>query len=151
MRKCKGCVSISSAARYAESTDEIREKNRAYYQANKDRIGKNNSDRVNKNWSSRMSRLLSNSKGRAATQGFDHDIDFDFLVAKWQQQCGKCYYSGETLTLSGEMRVSLDRQDSSRGYTKDNVNLVCLTINYMKRDTPHEVFVRLCKKIGGLF
>ena len=43
--------------------------------------------------------------------------------------------------------ASLDRIDSSKGYTKNNVQWLHKDINIMKRDFPEEKFLFLCKQI----
>lgn len=43
--------------------------------------------------------------------------------------------------------VSIDRIDSTKGYTKDNTQLVCDIVNRMKLDLPMNEFVILCKII----
>lgn len=43
--------------------------------------------------------------------------------------------------------ISVDRIDSSKGYTKDNVQLVCDIVNRMKLDLNMSKFVELCKII----
>lgn len=151
MRKCKECCSISYAQRHAEMSEELREKNREYYHENKERVNKNRKQRRNSDWSSKIKHLLRNAEQRAKTKGWDFDLCFDFVLAKLQEQCGNCYYSGRALSLTGKEAISLDRKDPSKGYTKDNVNLVCLSVNYMKRDISHENFINLCHEVGGRF
>lgn len=56
----------------------------------------------------------------------------------WNTQNGKCALTGIQMThVRGEGRVptnmSLDRIDSDGGYTRDNVQLVCLQANMMKQ------------------
>jgi hypothetical protein len=67
-------------------------------------------------------------------------ISFEELEEVWNKQNGICPYSNIKLTLSTHTtkdpifykRASLDRIDSSKPYTKDNVEFVSLAINYMK-------------------
>lgn len=62
------------------------------------------------------------------------------LMEKWEEQEGKCAYTGikmelRTRSKESEFRLrqaSVDRIDSSKGYTRDNTEIVCLGINYMK-------------------
>lgn len=70
-----------------------------------------------------------------------HDIE-----ALYQSQRGLCYYTGIPLNLDSDTardpyRMSLDRKNSSKGYTKDNVCLCCMTCNFAKSDWPEQVFV----------
>lgn len=43
--------------------------------------------------------------------------------------------------------VSVDRIDSKKGYTRDNVQLVCMAINQMKSDLDNNTFYNLCKAV----
>ena len=47
----------------------------------------------------------------------------------------------------GKYNISIDRIDSTKGYTKDNTQLVCDIVNRMKLDLPMNEFVTLCKII----
>ncbi len=67
------------------------------------------------------------------------NIDLEYLKNLWDIQKGICPYTGITLILptytkhgSFFNRASLDRIDSSKGYTKGNVQFVALPINLMK-------------------
>ena len=43
--------------------------------------------------------------------------------------------------------VSVDRIDSNKGYTKNNVQLVCMAINQMKSDMSIEELLYFCEHI----
>ena len=43
--------------------------------------------------------------------------------------------------------ISIDRIDSSKGYIKGNIQLVCGIVNVMKSDSSEDEFLQLCKKI----
>ena len=62
-----------------------------------------------------------------------------------------CYYTGIILTLEPKQpnTISLDRIDSSLGYTKDNVMFCLVEINLMKRDYSKERFTELCKMVSA--
>ena len=47
--------------------------------------------------------------------------------------------------------VSVERLDSSVGYTKENTVLVCNAVNRMKSDFEVDDFVYFCKKNFGKF
>jgi len=59
------------------------------------------------------------------------DIDFEFLVELFRQQRGVCAYSGIPLTFEAKQdwQMSLERLDPLKGYTRDNVCLICLEFN----------------------
>jgi hypothetical protein len=44
--------------------------------------------------------------------------------------------------------VSIERINSSIGYTKDNCVLVCNVVNRMKSDIELDVFLKMCKEIA---
>ena len=77
---------------------------------------------------------------------------YDLLYVKQQS---KCALSGFPITISntidgdthGETTASLDRIDSSKGYTKDNVQWVHKCINFMKQDTNEKDFIIFCEAV----
>lgn len=46
----------------------------------------------------------------------------------------KCYYSGLTLTLEGELKLTLDRIDSTQGYTLSNTVACSKVVNDIKNE-----------------
>ena len=69
----------------------------------------------------------------------------------YEKQQGKCALSGVPIGFGTERRrntASLDRIDSTRGYTTDNVQWVHKDINIMKRDLPNDTFITLCKSVA---
>jgi hypothetical protein len=84
------------------------------------------------------------------------ELTLDDLLEQWNKQNGKCIYSGVTLTNPISTRnyynnpictASLDRVDSSKGYTKDNIQFISYSMNYMKNNMTHEQTIDLCKII----
>ncbi len=51
--------------------------------------------------------------------------------------------------LYGERTASLDRIDSSKGYTKDNIQWVHKHVNLMKHKFDQKYFVDICKLIAN--
>ncbi len=94
-----------------------------------------------------ISQMLYNATSRAKKKGFDIDIDVAFLTELLEASDYKCAVTGQTMTLlslnrkkANPFRASLDRIDSSKGYTKGNVRLVCWAVNQMKADRTEEEF-----------
>lgn len=50
--------------------------------------------------------------------------------------------------INNKYNISVDRIDSSKGYTKDNIQLICGMVNIIKYKLPQEKFIELCKKIS---
>jgi len=79
---------------------------------------------------------LRNSKNRFK----EFDLTLEDLKDIWDNQKGKCPYTGYDMLLNtynaryknNMLVASLDRIDSSKGYVKDNVEFVCVAINYLK-------------------
>lgn len=93
--------------------------------------------------------ILTNTKHRTKKLGLEFDIDKEFIEGLLIKQNNRCAYSGiEFSKTDGFTQMSIDRINSKKGYTKDNVQLVILAINYMKQDYPEDVFIELCKKVA---
>lgn len=99
-----------------------------------------------------IDKYLSNIKYRSKKKGFDFDVDPEFLTELFYSQEEKCALTGMPLQLrqtSGDFdfSASLDRIDSSKGYTKDNVQWVHKIVNRMKSDYDQDEFIAICKSI----
>lgn len=73
-------------------------------------------------------------------------LDIDYLLLLLDKQQGRCALTGELLTFQrghGNIRsnASIDRIDSSQGYSVENVQLVCRVANIMKNDMTLEEFL----------
>lgn len=96
--------------------------------------------------------MVSNYKRSAEKRGLAFDLDAKFLWELYIRQGRKCYISGldlhfATTSYSHDGNLSLDRIDSAKGYTKDNVGWVEKRINHMKWDLSLEEFKQLCTTI----
>lgn len=80
------------------------------------------------------------------------DIDLEYLFYLWTAQNGKCALTGMQMTYKFyegrvDSNLSIDRIDSTKGYSKDNVQLVCMAANQMKNDLSMEELTSLCSMI----
>lgn len=85
-------------------------------------------------------------KWRAEKKGWDFDLDAEFLWNLWLEQENKCAISGLEIKL--DKNASVDRIDSSKGYTKGNVWWTHRDINKMKMDTDLDQFIKYCDIIS---
>ena len=69
-------------------------------------------------------------KYNAITRGIDFSLTLSDMARLLKVK--KCHYSGITLTLEGEHKLTLDRKDDSVGYTKDNTFACSHTVNKIK-------------------
>jgi len=96
---------------------------------------------------------LSNSKRRAENKKLKFDLDAKFLWELYLKQNKKCALSGENIFFYKRSRnrktgnVSLDRIDSTKGYTKENVQWVHKDGNNLKMEFNQKEFLQWCKKI----
>lgn len=92
---------------------------------------------------------IHSAKRNSIDKGLAFDLDFDFIKELLAKQQGKCFFSGIELQFKPHdiYSMSIDRVDSLKSYTRDNVVLTCWVVNMMKRDLTNEVFIELCKKI----
>lgn len=79
------------------------------------------------------------------------EVDIKYLWELFLKQNGKCALTGWTILLpeksKDEQTASLDRIDSSKGYTVDNIQWVHKDVNKMKLDYSQEYFIEVCKKV----
>tara|TARA_B000000475_G_scaffold265457_1_gene254053 strand:- start:776 stop:1630 length:855 start_codon:yes stop_codon:yes gene_type:complete len=68
------------------------------------------------------------------------DIDLEYVLELWENCNGICpRFKIKMSLLDGDKwKVSIDRIDSSKGYIKGNVQLVCVLYNLMKNKLPEE-------------
>jgi len=81
---------------------------------------------------------------------FNCDIDFDstYILELWGKQNGKCALSGiemthitNTETRCNPTNASVDRIDNAKGYSKSNIQLVCIWVQNAKNDYDQEEFI----------
>jgi hypothetical protein len=95
-------------------------------------------------------RIMSNAKERGLNVSITKEEAWDLF----QKQNGRCALTGMELVLSPLFKdkvtntASLDRIDSSRGYTMDNVQWIHKDVNLMKLDYPNEYFISICKLVA---
>ena len=80
------------------------------------------------------------------------DIDEAFLRELFAKQDGKCFYSGISFQMDADTKarrfgMSIDRIDSSKGYTRDNVVLAASIVNSMKNDLSLTDFMTVVQRI----
>jgi hypothetical protein len=90
---------------------------------------------------------VSAARQRAKNKGKDFDIDIDFVQSLWESQGGLCALTGKKMGLRADKNsqesfssFSIDRIDSSKGYTKDNVQLIMWGVNCMKSNMDMKLF-----------
>lgn len=138
-------------------TDKFKEYSKSWYQKNKNKISENNIDYYkNKKQISPLSFIYRNTlqslkSRKKKNKNIEFDITREFLNELWDTQNGKCYYTGIEMIIIKEgkhpQHPSLDRINSDKGYTKDNVVLCCQSINFAKHSYSKEEFINFLNLI----
>jgi hypothetical protein len=86
---------------------------------------------------------------RVRVKNFELDFNATHLEKLFEVQNGLCAYTGESLELNAgySNTLSVDRVNSSKGYTKDNIVLTTWEVNNCKQDLSLERFKALCAKV----
>ena len=90
---------------------------------------------------------------RARNSKKNLEVEIDDLKSIWIKQNGKCPYTGWELILPNHksrktpQTASMDRIDSSKGYTKDNILFVCVMANLAKNDFEEDCMREFCEAI----
>lgn len=91
-------------------------------------------------------------KIRAARYNYEFNITIEDIWNQFLKQDRKCALSGVLLTLAKdskpksfkEQTASLDRIDSTKGYTPENIQWVHKIVNKMKQNITDEEFTKWC-------
>ncbi len=109
-----------------------------------------------------MSNLYRDVKNNAKKRDIKVDITLDDMFHVYDIQEGKCIYSGIKMThnkipsekdkdlrvqTTNPYNISVDRIDSTKGYTKDNIQLVTVSVNHMKWNLKESDFLEMCEHI----
>jgi hypothetical protein len=86
------------------------------------------------------------------------NIDTDYVMELLINQQGKCALTGWNLefTRGGKWDgknprgCTMDRIDSTKGYIRGNIQLVCGLPNVSKGNMPNDEFIAMCKSIAKM-
>jgi hypothetical protein len=101
-----------------------------------------------RNYFKNIKKHLHHARRRAKEKGIEYDIDMPWFRAKLNK--GRCEVTGLIFNDTKDPYVnpfypSIDRIDSSKGYTKDNCQVVCMMFNNAKQDHDIKHFETWCK------
>ena len=100
--------------------------------------------------------LFGEIQKRAKVKGFDIAVSIEYIAGLFEKQNGQCALSGVLLEFGfkrfgvsrKETTASLDRIDSTKGYTKGNVRWVHKDVNMARRCLSDKEFVTLCENVS---
>lgn len=92
------------------------------------------------------------ARDRAKAKSIPFTITKEDLFELWNKQEGLCALSKIPMTFELDKgriysNVSIDQIEPSKGYTKDNIQLVCMAINQLKSDFDLNIVYLICKNI----
>lgn len=102
----------------------------------------------------RLGVLLDAARYRSIQKGLPFDLDLSFLRELWDQSSGACSMTGIVfdLTMKDKRRGGwrsfspcIDRRDSTQGYTRDNVRIICNEMNVALGNRGDAVFERIAR------
>jgi hypothetical protein len=78
------------------------------------------------------------------------DLTPEDILSQYEKQSGLCFYSKEKMKIEAMSpeTISVDRIDSQKNYSKNNIVLCCHIVNIMKQSMTHDEFIGWCKKIS---
>jgi hypothetical protein len=106
----------------------------------------------------RVRRMLNSSKNRSEKRKLDFDLTAEFIVGLFETQQYKCLLTGIPFSLEAPKEgfaknpftPSLDRVDSRRGYTMDNVRLILTCINIALNEFGEDVLKQWVTAYKGI-
>lgn len=89
---------------------------------------------------------------RSKDKNLECNIDLEYIKNLWIFQNGRCAISSINMTYTLDegrsfSNVSIDRINSNLGYIKENIQLVCMSINQLKSDFDMETVYLICNSI----
>jgi len=91
------------------------------------------------------------ARGRAQKRNENFELTLDFVTNLWKTQKGRCALSGLTFHdeyfsstfVKRPFAPSIDRIDCSKPYAKNNVQLVCIAVNFARGQWGDDVLRRI--------
>lgn len=93
-------------------------------------------------------------KSSAILRGIEWDLSIDDVADVMDAQRGLCALTGWSIEFpeSGHPQsapASIDRVDSSKGYTLGNIQLVTRHVNMMKQAYDNDYFIEVCRAVAS--
>ena len=107
--------------------------------------------------------ITAKSRSKRIKMPEQFNLTIEYLHDLYNKQGGKCYYTGWQMSAAsiGEInktrterinpfKISVDRLDSTKGYSTDNVVLCCAWVNRAKGTATHKQFIDMCKAVVAM-
>lgn len=142
---CKVCQPKLYHDWRVKNLDEVKKREKLRREKNKTRISERNKKYL-KTWINKLKSRFTVWKNNARKR----NISFDLTLEQIESMPLICHYTGNPLVTecNKQNTVSLDRIDSSKGYTLTNVVFCCVYINLMKHTLSYEQFINACNLVS---
>lgn len=97
------------------------------------------------------SMLLYRAKENAKKRNLEFDLDIEDIVVPTHCPLLNYELNHDVMSAYNPTKASIDRIDSSKGYVKGNVQVLCHRANVMKADATPEELVMFAKNVLALF
>jgi hypothetical protein len=148
---CPACKSIYDAKYRKENKKKLAQLNKNWYDTNIQHCKKVRDDYYNSDHG-RITCLILAAKRRAYKKLIEFDLSEQFIIELLHKQNNKCALTKIEFDIlkikkskTRPFAMSIDRIDSSKGYTKDNVRLVCVAVNLALNEFGEDIFNKICK------
>ena len=98
----------------------------------------------------RLHNILKEAQRNSRARDREFTVTYEQVMSLYTQQQGLCALTGWPLTCTTRdpRLISIDRIDSDRGYTPDNIHLVAWCVNRAKLNTGLAEFVAMCQAVA---
>lgn len=133
---------------YNKNKDKVKQSQQDYYKENKEKVLVRTKQQYLSNIpGSFEKRLLNSARNRAKRSNLDFNLSLQDIVIP-----NLCVYLNIPLTtIVGKGKVmsnaSIDRIDSTKGYTKDNIQIISWKANIMKQDASIETLIKFAEGV----
>ena len=132
----------------AANREKRKEYNRKWHEANREKLKEYERRRHAANPFSRTQQMM---KTRSKRKGLDFNLDKEYIEQLWDDCKGICSMTGVSMkknsTVNDPFVMSVDRINSKKGYTKDNVRLVSRWYNVSRNNYGDKLTIEMCHRV----
>ena len=147
---CKQCLQKYRKEYHLKNKEKCNLKMRELYQKNKEKFLKRN-NKYYHSINGKILSILNTTKRRAKRKNWEFNLTKEWLYKQLEKQNYSCLITQLPFDFSkGKKYInpympSLDRINTDKGYTIDNVRIICTILNLALNEFGEENFKKICK------